>query len=359
MTMLKKILALTLSGLFFSIPIYGFELPKDSFLFGSQGPSHIEINNRVIAVVNGKAITVYDLMKKLDVSFYKQFPQYADSIEAKFQFYQYNWKRTLQDLMDKELILADAEEVKLPISTGDIREEMETLFGPDIISNLDRVGLTYEDAQEIVQSDLLLKRMLGMRVNLKSMRKVTPQAIGHAYEEFAKNNIRPQEWDYNIISVRHTDPVKGAEIANIIHQLVAKENTPFNEVKERIKAIGLFDDSLKINISEKFHHNEKEVSESYKNILTEMSPNSFTDPLVHLERDGKSKIFRIFYLEDAVAGGPIPFVEVENKLIEQIRNKVLDEETDNYLNRLRSHFHIDEKEIISKLPEDFEPFKLR
>lgn len=357
--MFKKILALTLSGLFFSASTYGIDLPKESFLFGRQAPSHIQINNRVMAVVNGKAITVYDLMKKLDVSFYKQFPQYADSIEAKFQYYQYNWKHSLQDLIDKELILADAEEVKLPVSAGDVREEMETLFGPEIINNLDRVGLSYEDAQEIIRSDILLKRMLGMRVNLKSMRKVTPLAIRQAYDEFAKTNIRSPEWDYNIISVRHPDPTKGAEIANTIHQLVEKENVPFNEVKERIKAIGLFDDSLKINVSDKFHHNEKEVSDSFKSILTEMSPNSFTNPLTHLDRDGKSKIFRIFYLESSVAGGPIPFEEVENKLIDKIRNTVVEEETSIYLDRLREHFHIDDKEILSKLPENFEPFKLR
>jgi len=357
--MIKKILFTNLSVSLFLCCSAVNAAPKQQFLFAQEQPKHIEVNNRVMAIVNGKPITAYDIMKKLDITFYKQYPEYADSIESKFQYYQYNWKYTLQDLIDKELILADAEEVKLPISTGDIRQEMETLFGPNIIYNLDRIGMSFDEAQEMVQSDLLLQRMMSIRVNLKSMRKVTPQAILQAYEEFSKDNIRSYEWDYSIISVRHPDPTKGSEIINTIHKLLTEENTPQEEIKERLKAIGLVDNNTKINISNKYHHNENEVSEMYKDVLVNMSPDSFTQPLTHTSRDGKSKIFRIFYLEDLVPGGKIPFEEVENTLIQGIRNKFLDTETDAYLTRLRKHFSVDDKEILMKLPTDFEPFSLK
>lgn len=311
-----------------------------------------------MAVVNGKPITVYDLAKKLDVTFYKQYPQYADSIETKFQFYQYHWKFTLRDMIDKELIISDAKEVKLPVSPGDVRQEMETLFGPNIISNLDRIGLSYEDAQEVVESDLLLQRMLSMRVNLKSMRKVTPLAIRQAYEEYCKVNQRQSEWDYRVVSIQHSDSAKGAEIAGIVGQLLEVENVSFDEVKERVKAMGLYDEDTKINITPIIHNTEKDIAEFNKISLTGMKADTYSKPLDRASPDGKSRIFKIFYLEKLVQGGNVPFEEVENKLLDQIRSKVMDDETESYLKRLYEHFHFDEKEMTPFISSDFEPFSL-
>ncbi len=328
------------------------------FLFSSSAPKQVEVNNRILAIVDGKPISVYDLMKKLDVIFYKQFPQYADSAETKYQFYQYNWKVTLRDLIDKELILSDAEEVKLPVTTGDIRQEMETLFGPNIISNLDKLGMSYEDAYEIVQGDLTIKRMMGARVSNKAQRKITPQAILKSYEEFAKENIRPTECDYRILSIRHKDPTRAAEIANTSYRLLTEERITLGEMEEKLKNVGLIDSDTKVNISKSLHHNEREVSEAYRTALTGLRGNTYSQPQVHKVRSSQEKIVRIFYVDKFIEGGPVPFAEVEMKLINELRNQAMDQETDTYLTHLREHFHIDEKEILSSLPDDFQPFTL-
>jgi hypothetical protein len=331
---------------------------NNQFLFSSSSPKKVEVNNRILAMVEGKPITVYDLMKKLDVIFYKQFPEYADSAETKYQFYQYNWKITLRDLIDKQLILADAEEAKLPVTSGDIRQEMESLFGPNIIFNLDRLGMSYEEAYEIVQGDITIKRMMGGRVSNKAQRRITPQTIIQAYEEYAKDHIRPAEWDYRILSIRHSDPTQAAEAGNSAYRLLTEEAVAINDVEDQLKQIGFLDKQTKFNISKTLHHNEKEVSEAYKSVLSDMKAETFSQPQVHKVRSTQEKIIRIFYVEKLVEGGPIPFAEVENKLINQLQNQSMDEETDAYLTRLRQHFHVNEKDILSILPDDFEPFTL-
>ncbi|MEM1282092.1 MAG: peptidyl-prolyl cis-trans isomerase [Chlamydiota bacterium] len=335
-----------------------FSRQNAPFLFSSTAPKKVEVNNRILAVVDGKPISVYDLMKKLDVIFYKQFPQYADSDETKYQFYQYNWKVTLRDLIDKELILSDAEEVKLPLTTGDIRQEMETLFGPNIISNLDRLGMSYEEAYEIVKGDLTIKRMMGARVSNKAQKRITPQALLKAYEEFAVENIRPTEWDYRILSVRHKDATRAAEIANAAYRLLTEKHVPLDEMEEKLNNIGLIDKNTKYNLSKPLHHNDKEVSESYRIALAGLRNNTFSEPQVHKVRSSNEKIVRIFHVEKFIEGGPVPFAEVETKLTNQIRNHAMDEETDAYLKHLREHFHVDEEEIIASLPDDFQPFTL-
>lgn len=204
-----------------------------NYLMQKAEPQHIFVNNRILAKVNGKAISVIDLMKKMDMIFYRQFPQYSSSIEARYQFYNMNWKHVLRELVEKELIMADAEEVKMEVSHGDIRQEMENMFGPNIIANLDKAGLTYDEAWKMVQEDQLLKRMMMVRVNTKAMRSVTPIQVKASYEEYAKNNADPDAWRYEVISIRGEDPSICAEAANYAYQLVTEEETPLQELAEK------------------------------------------------------------------------------------------------------------------------------
>ena len=44
-----------------------------------------------------------------------------------------NWQHFLREMVDKELIVADAKENKMQLSHGDIREELEKNFGLNII----------------------------------------------------------------------------------------------------------------------------------------------------------------------------------------------------------------------------------
>lgn len=328
------------------------------FLFGSQRAKHVEVNNRVLGVVNGNPITVYDLMKKLDMIFYKQFPQYAESVDAKYEFYQYNWKDTLRDLIDKELILADAEEIKLEITGGDIRQEMETVFGPNIIANLDRLGMTYNEAYELIKGEITIQRMIGARVSGKAQRKLTPQALLSSYQEFAKKNQRTAEWDYQIISIRHEDPTRSAEIGNTIYNLIKTENLSIDALEEKIKQSSVLDSQTKFQISRPLHHTEKEVSDKYKSVLSTLEPKNYSAPQVHTLRNSDQKVVRIFYLDQLVPGGAVPFREVESKLSKALQNKAMDEESEFYLNNLRKHFHVDEEEILSHLPDNFQPFTL-
>ena len=58
----------------------------DSLLLGAEQPAHVIVHNRILAKVNGKAISVVDIMKKMDILFYREYPQYTSSSQARFQF---------------------------------------------------------------------------------------------------------------------------------------------------------------------------------------------------------------------------------------------------------------------------------
>lgn len=325
---------------------------QSSLLGKPSQPEHVVVNNRVLAKVNGKAISAIDLMKKMDLLFYKEYPQYALIPEARYQFYQANWKSMLKDLINKELILADAEENKLQVSSGEVRQEMEHLFGPNIITNLDKIGMTFDEAWKIIQGDIQLHRMLFIRVNSKATREVTPKIVFGNYEEFAKENIVLDKWSYRVISIRDKDPTVGAAAANVAYQLLTIDQVPLSELAEKLKNHSTTSKST-INISDLFVLSGKEVSPAYMEILEKMKPKTYSTPLAQKSKD-KSLVFRFFYLDEMNPGGVPPFKDVETKIKEKLLTKELNEKGEAYVKKLYQHFDVQEM-----IPEGYEPFDLK
>lgn len=337
---------------FFLITLHFANCSAEVSLLGGKGSEQVTVHNRILAKVNGKPISVVDLMKKMDILFYREFPQYTSFPEARYQFYLANWESILKELIDKELIIADAEENKLPVNSGDVRQEMEQLFGPNIINNLDKIGMTFDEAWKIVQGDIMLQRMLYIRVNAKAMRNVTPRDVFAAYEQYAKDNILSEQWQYQVISIRDKDPSAGAATANIAFSLLAEDQVSLEDLPSKIKALPLASSS-QINISESFLHGEKEISADYKAILQKMAPGEYSKPVSQKSKD-KSTVFRLFHLDKKIPGGAPPFKQVENKLKNQLIEKEIVEHSTAYFKKLRNHFDVQET-----IPAGFAPFSLK
>lgn len=349
---------LFLFTLFISLHCNVLHAGVESFSLSQEEPKQIFVNNRILAKVNGKALSVVDVVKKMDMSFYRQYPQYTSNVMARFQFYQMSWKLVLQELVDKELIIADAQENKLPVSSGDIRQEMEELFGPNIIVNLDKIGLTFDDAWKLVQDEIILKRMLYIRVQSKAVKKVTPKDVREAYEDFARNNIRKDEWQYQVITIRNPNSERGAETAQFAYQLLTVDKVPIADLPAHITTFAHWSSKTKLTTTEEFHHTEKDLAPNYKEVLSQLKPNTFSQPVAQQSRQNNSTVFRIFYLKEMIPGGVVPFSEVENKLKEQLIGDLIEKETDAYIKKLRRHYNVQESDL-KQLSGEFEPFALK
>lgn len=323
-------------------------------MIGAEPAEQIVIHNRILANVDGKAISVIDLTKKMDILFYREFPQYATAAAARFQFYQANWKYVLHELIEKELILADAKENKLPVSSGEVRQEMETLFGPNIIANLDKIGMTFDDAYQIIQGDLILQRMLYIRIHAKALRDVTPLEVTKFYEEYSQANATIDEWVYQTISIRNKSGADAAETANAAYDLLVKGNLPLADLQMRLKdAIPAAKES-QITISEENKHDEKSISQGHKEILKQMAPGTYSQPIAQQSRNSKETVFRLFFLKEMTPGGLPPFAKVENQLKQQLLAKVSATEAKAYIARLKRHFDVQEL-----VPNEFQPFAMQ
>lgn len=335
-------------------------LNNESLFNPRQEEPKIYINNRILAHVNGKPISTYDLMKKMDLAFFRQYPQYAGSNDARFQFYELSWKPALEDMIDKELILADAQESKIEVSSGDVRQEIELSFGPNIIDNLDKAGLSFEEASKIMQEDIIIRRLLAGRVHSKALRQVTPSKVRQAYEEFMRDptNTRLTQWCYRIVTIKERNLQRTEEAAKTVYQLLM-EGVLLDQLSSQLKERKILGRKGKVTVSNSIQHNDKEISKDYRDILIGLDKGMYSQPFANKSRSNNTTVYRILAIEEKIPGGVPSYKEMENNLKERLLDQEIDKETDIYLQKLRQHYHIRQNDLDSFLPPGYQPFMLK
>lgn len=333
---------------------------SDSFLKKRSEEKRVVINNRILARPNGKPISTYDLMKKMDLAFYRQFPEYSSSTDARFQYYQFGWRAALSDMVDKELILADAQESKIVVSGGDVRQEIELSFGPNIIANLDKAGFSYDEAFKLMQEEILIRQLVAGRAHAKAVRQVTPNKIRQAYDEFIQDpaNARLTQWSYRMITVKERNLEKTEETAKIAYNLLM-EGVPPDQIASTLKEKNILGRKGSVTISNVIKQNDKEISTEYRTQIANLDKGMYTQPFRNKSRSTNSVVYRILTIEDKVPGGVPSYREMEGKLKEELLDKEMDKETDQYLLKLRQHYHVRESDIDNALPPNYEPFVLK
>lgn len=331
-------------------------LPMQEYL-----QSDITFSNSILAKISGKAISALDIKKRLDFVFNRQFPDLSSSPSARYEFYLVNWKHVLKETIDREMILADSKDKKLPVSDGDIRQELEDLFGPNVVETIDQLDMTYDEAWEMIHSDIAIRRMMIYRVHQKANNAISPEDVYKAYQDHIANFTSPSEWKYRVLTLRHEESQKASEYALEAHRLLKEENTPLSDLPAALDHLfGQDNPTFSARLSSPYDHTDKTLSASHRLVLSEIEPGAYSKPVAQTSRDGKSSIFRIFYLENYVEGEIMAFEDLE----ERIKNHLLDDfvakETDSYLSSLRRRYGLDHDKLLTdSLSTSSTPFSLR
>ncbi|NGX62121.1 MAG: hypothetical protein K940chlam9_01615 [Chlamydiae bacterium] len=303
------------------------------------------IHNRVLLKVNGKPISVLDVARKMDLLFYRQYPDLRSSSTARYQFYMSAWKQILQNVIDDQLILADAVEKQVTVSDGEVREEMEHLFGPDVVHTVDSLGMNMDEAFELVKTDLTVQRMIMGMVRSKAIAEVYPKSIRKRYEQMLEKNPPQDLWVYQVLSIRGEEHEKVADKA---HALIAQETIPFEEIISHLQG-----ERIELNLSEEYRRNEEEIALSHKAVLETLSAGLASAPV------SQEKVSRIFCLKGHLLGEAPPLREVEVRLKGELTQEAMERVNGEYREKLREQYGVTTAYLNSLLPENFRPFVLR
>lgn len=323
----------------------------------SMEPKEILINNRILAIVGDKPISTRDVVKQLDFVFHKQYPQYENSLAARYQFYNSSWKYVAQDLLNKELVLADAADVKFPITHGEVREEMENAFGPNVMATLRKMGMSYDEAFKLMREDILLKKMMTYRVNVKALHTIGPKEVKAAYQEYLSQFPPKTFWDYQILTVRGNDERAVTAVARQAHALLLANRYSLDEVKDKLSS-GALPSHVTISVSAPMQQDSESIADSISDTLTSMEPGQFSTPIAGISRADKKPMERIFFLRGMTKENPPSFADKEKELESQLFQQAMAKEGDRYMQFLKERFG-NQFDLEALVPADYHPFSVR
>ncbi len=345
--------------IFFFITIFSLDfadmgIDAPSFIDPSKGVSNeprLMINNRLLAKINGKVISLYDVVKKMDLFLYEYYPDFTSTSVEKYQYYMSRWEGTLDDMINDELVLMDAEQKEIKISDGEVREDLEERFGPNIMSNLHKVSYEYEEAREMIRKEITVQQLIGMRVHSKAFQVTTPQVIKKSYEDYLEKNSPEEEWNYQVLSIRGKDEKECEGAAEKAYNLLEKEGQPIEKLPFMLEKEG-----ITVTLSEDYSGGQQKLSQMHFDVIKALSPDSYSPPVSQVSRFDNSTVLRIFHLKDIIKTLPETFDQMYDKLKNDLLFETSDKEKAAYIKSLKKRFGYDNHDPKFELPSDYHPF---
>lgn len=331
----------------FTLSVVRAEVP-----FSLNNAQQVVVQNKVLLKIKGKPISVVDVIKKMDMLFYKQFPEYADSVQARYQFYVVNFEHMLASVIDDELILLDAVEKKIEVKDGDIRETMEELFGPDVVGKLDKIGLGYEEAWDLVKKDLIVRRMVQMMVKSRAAQEVSPKEIKRLYASLRQDHPEEEKWVYQVLTIESTDATCADAVSDLALSMLKEGKMALKDAASLLQG-----NQVEVRLSEEYQRKTSELSPAHKTVLEGMAKKSYSNCIAQTK--GHVRLLRIFYLKERSQDETLSFAALEDKLREEAISAAVARHSVAYCEKLRRTYGLTENEMRRALPEDFQPFALR
>lgn len=331
-----------------------FDIEQPSFIDSSKAISNeprLIINNRPLAKINGKVISLYDVVKKMDLFLYSYYPNHAFSPVEKYQYYVERWMAALDDMIFDELVLLDAESKEIKVSDGEVRETLEERFGPSIMLNLDKVNLEYEEARTMIRNDLIIQQLIGMKVHAKAFQTITPQVIKSAYDDYLVKNPPEDEWKYQVLTIRGKDKEICETLANKAYTLLQEKGKTLDQVCQEIETT-----KASVKLSEDYLEPTQKISKQHLEVIEALESDAYSSPIKQVSRFDNSDVYRIFHLKDRIKKLPQTFDQINNKLKNDLLFEDSDKEKQTYLDKLKKRFGYENHDPKFVLPEDYRPF---
>lgn len=335
-----------------------------SSLVPNPSEGHLVVQNRILAKVGDRTISVLDVMKKMDVFLHRYYPQYADITAMRHQYFSTQWKETLMQMIDHELILLDAEKMELKISDAEVRETLFDRFGPNVMSSLDKIGLSYEEARAMIHAELVVQKMTWFKAQAKALSSVNTQDVKTAYQKYCEQNPPKEEWEYQVLSVRAQNEEMAQALAQRAFDLC--KNTP-SELESVIKTLESSSSTqeesteappFQISLSSPMITEDKNLSQSYKEILGRVALNSISPPIRQAGKSGQPPSYRIFHLKNHTKTSVPTLRSLYERLRGELVQSKMDKELGLYLSKLRTYYGFDAKHLEDVIPSSFQPFLL-
>ena len=325
-----------------------------------EQPKTIHFHNRPLIKINGKTISLVDVVKKLDMQLLKNAPHVLSDLPSKHHYYSTNWRMAFNELIEQEMIKLDSEQLKFSISEADIRTELDSTIGLNLISKLDSIGITLEEAKQMVESEMMVRQMLWMKAYSKALQTVTPEIIKNTYAEVVKKDLLKQKevWCYQVLTIKAKNPDKEKEVAQKAYTLLNSSDSIMTNVVDVLKTQLQSQQDFEVSISKDITVDSHSVSASHHEILTALKENEYSQPIFQTVRNSKEGVHKIYHLKNHTVESPQTFEQIAPNIKDKLIQMAADKEKTIYIESLKQKFFVTDAEVNDVAPKDYDPFIL-
>ena len=185
---------------------------------------------------------------------------------------------------------------------------------------------------------------------------VTPETVKAGYETYLAKLQLKDEWVYKMASLRGDAP-ETADIAKKAHELLLCSDT--NEPEKTSKGFtGLLQSGTTLNISEPITVATKDISPEILHLLETLPVATYSEPIPQKSRSDGSTVYRMFYVVEHKKDTPPPFEELSSKIHETLVQRYGDLQREEYFNKLRKKFFLDDAVVNNLFAPSYQPFTI-
>lgn len=321
-------------------------------IYPMEREEHIQADRRMLVRVRNSVITFADVTKKMDLIFYQQFPQLRGMTKERLKFYEANWRHVLQDLIERRLVMIFAEENHMEVQRGDVREELESIFGPNVLLSLYDAHVPLDDAYEIVRQDIMIRRVFSFYVRAGVLASITPQKIRERYQEEYENRPQFEKISWQILSLKAPSNMDGKAL---IEKIVCSFNEGHSTFESEKKVVP---ENCELTLSPLFVTESDRIAEGLKPILDTAEMSKWTAPTQAKGAKGDIVKWNSYLVRERAPGEKIPLSAVEDVIREELVAPILEEKKkafiDDLVKKYDVFFAMSDKDM-----ESFHPFSLQ
>lgn len=296
------------------------------FFAGAVPVAGEQVVDRIVAVVNGEIITLFELEQKAKPVFerFRNEQEGGLSETQKKEVYE----RVLQNMIDNMLLQQEAKRLEMEIEDSKVRDRIRDIKnqrGWDderLAQMLAKEGLEREEFEENLRTDMMRRRLVNAMVRRKLV--VTEEEIQAYYDENQDEFSQEKKVELRLLVV------PSREQAETLRQRIAEGELDFAQAAREFSQGPAAKQGGDLGWVQ-----WADLASKWKEVLRSTDQGSMTNPF---PLQGQTAVL---YLEQTQEGQVQPLSAVRDTIAEQLRGPKFEQQLDTYLQRLRDKAVID------------------
>jgi peptidyl-prolyl cis-trans isomerase SurA len=297
------------------------------FLLTCAAPVHAEeVVDRIVAVVNGEIITLFDVNQQIK-GYTQQFEGRTLTRDEEKALQEVR-KKVLMQMVNDLLLEAEARRLEMNVSDVEIKNQVEAfkrqngLTEEQFLDQLKLQEMTRKDYEKKVEKDIMRQRLIGAMVQRKVV--ITEEEMKRYYEEHTDDFATEKKVELALILV---DP--GFDIQGLRERLLAGEIS-FGQAASQYSLGPGRDQGGEIGTVR-----WADMRDSWKEVLRGLDEGDISEPF---DLNGNQALLRIL---DLTPGDAPPFDEVKAAIRDILYRPRIEERFQEYMEGLRTKAVVD------------------